>query len=62
MLCRINADLIVILRLSFVVFVLFGGLLALRWWQVVWIHLPAVAWGAVAEFGGWICPLTPLEN
>jgi hypothetical protein len=29
---------------------------------VIWIHLPAVVWGAYIEFSGGICPLTPLEN
>ncbi|MGH7206780.1 MAG: DUF2784 domain-containing protein [Nitrospiraceae bacterium] len=62
MLYRYLSDLVVILHLAFVGFVLFGGLLALRWRRVVWLHLPAVAWGATIEFGGWICPLTPLEN
>ncbi len=62
MLYRIVADVIVILHLAFVGFVLFGGLLVLRRRRVVWLHLPAVAWGAAIEFGGWICPLTPLEN
>jgi len=61
MLYGVLADLVVILHLAFVVFVLFGGLLALRWRRVRWLHLPAVAWGAAVEFGGWICPLTPLE-
>jgi hypothetical protein len=28
---------------------------------VAWVHLPAVVWGALIEFTGWICPLTPLE-
>ena len=28
----------------------------------VWIHVPAAIWGAAIEFGGWVCPLTPLEN
>ncbi|TLY26170.1 MAG: DUF2784 domain-containing protein [Nitrospirae bacterium] len=59
---QIFADLVVILHLAFVVFVLFGGLLVLWWRRVAWIHLPAVAWGAAIEFGGWICPLTPLET
>jgi len=61
MLYGVLADLVVIIHLAFVVFVLFGGLLVLRWRRVVWLHLPAVAWGAAVEFGGWICPLTPLE-
>ena len=26
------------------------------------LHVPAFAWGALIEFKGWICPLTPLEN
>ena len=34
----------------------------LRWPRVAWLHVPAVIWGALIEFTGWICPLTPLEN
>ncbi len=56
------ADLVLIVHLAFVVFVLWGGLLVLRWWWVAWLHVPAAIWGAVVEFTGWICPLTPLEN
>jgi len=29
---------------------------------VAWIHVPAAIWGAVVEFAGWLCPLTPLEH
>jgi hypothetical protein len=56
------ADAIVILHIGFVLFVLLGGLLALRWAWVAWLHLPAVLWGVIIEYGGWVCPLTPLEN
>ena len=56
------ADLVLIVHLVFVVFVLCGGLLVLRWGWIAWLHLPAATWGAVVEFTGWICPLTPLEN
>lgn len=56
------ADLVLIVHLAFVVFVLCGGLLVLRWRWIAWLHLPAVAWGAVVEFTDRICPLTPLEN
>lgn len=56
------ADFVLILHLMFVLFVLFGGLLALKWPRAIWFHLPAVAWGAFVEFSGWICPLTPWEN
>ena len=56
------ADLVLIVHLGFVVFVLCGGLLVLRRRWLAWLHLPAAIWGAVVEFTGWICPLTPLEN
>jgi len=59
---RFLADGVALSHFAFIVFVLFGGLLALRWRWVPWIHLPAAAWGASIEFWGWICPLTPLEN
>ena len=56
------ADLILCLHVGFVLFVIFGGLLLLKWRWIAWLHLPAALWGAVVEFTGWICPLTPLEN
>jgi hypothetical protein len=56
------ADLILCIHASFVLFVICGGLLVLKWQWVAWLHLPAAVWGTVVEFTGWICPLTPLEN
>lgn len=56
------ADLVVVVHLGFVVFVVVGGLLVFRWGWVVWLHLPAALWGALIEFFGWMCPLTPLEQ
>jgi hypothetical protein len=55
------ADLVVVVHLAFVVFVVAGGILVLRWPRLAWVHLPAAAWGAWIELSGWICPLTPLE-
>lgn len=56
------ADLVVLVHLAFVLFVVLGGLLALRWPQWIWVHVPAAVWGVAIEAFGWICPLTPLEN
>ena len=56
------ADLIVGVHCGLVLFVVFGGLLALRRPKIAWLHLPAAAWGVWIELAGWICPLTPLEN
>ncbi|PWG73871.1 DUF2784 domain-containing protein, partial [Enterococcus hirae] len=55
------ADLVVLLHLAFIVFVMLGGLLVWRWPWLAALHLPAVVWGALLEFCGWRCPLTPLE-
>jgi hypothetical protein len=46
----------------FILFVVLGGSLVLRIPKLVWLHLPAAAWGAFIEFSGRVCPLTPLEN
>ena len=62
MLERLLADLIVLIHLGFVVFVVAGGFLVLRWRWLVWLHAPAAAWGVFIELMGWVCPLTPLEN
>ncbi|MDN0083684.1 DUF2784 domain-containing protein [Crenobacter sp. SG2305] len=62
MLERLAADAVVLIHVGFVLFVMLGGLLVLRWPRLAWLHLPAVAWGALVEFTGWICPLTPLEQ
>lgn len=59
---RFLADLVVVLHLGFVLFVVLGGLLALRWPRAAWFHLPAAIWGAGIEFVQGICPLTPLEH
>jgi hypothetical protein len=56
------ADLVVAVHFAFVLFVIVGGLLVLRWPRLAFIHVPAAIWGAWIEFTGGICPLTPLEN
>jgi hypothetical protein len=62
MILGLLADAVVVVHLAFVAFVLFGGLLALRWPRAAWLHVPAAAWGAIVELAGLPCPLTPLEN
>ena len=62
MITGFSADIVVLLHLGFILFVSLGGLFVLRWPRLAWAHLPAVVWGALVEFTGWLCPLTPLEN
>ena len=58
---RLAADAVVLLHVAFIVFVVLGGLLALRRPWVAILHLPAAVWAVLIESFGWICPLTPLE-
>ena len=62
MIYRLLADATLLVHFAFVLFVVSGALLVWRWWALRWVHLPVVLWGALIEFAGWICPLTPLEN
>lgn len=59
---RLAADALVLLHLGFILFVLLGALLVLRWPRLALLHLPAAAWGAAVELLHGYCPLTPLEN
>jgi hypothetical protein len=55
------ADFLVLSHLAFVAFVLLGAALVWRWPRLAWVHVPCALWGALIEFTGWVCPLTPLE-
>ena len=61
MLFRLAADAVLLFHLGFMLFVALGALLALRWRRLVFVHLPALAYGLAIELIGWMCPLTPLE-
>lgn len=61
MIYQILADMVVVIHLMFIIFVVFGGLIAIRWRWILIFHLPSVIWGALIEFQGWLCPLTTLE-
>ena len=56
------AALTVAAHFAFLIFVTGGGLLALQWRWVPWVHVPCFLWGGYIELTGGICPLTPLEN
>jgi hypothetical protein len=58
----IAATLVATLHLLFILFVVFGAFLMLRWPRLMWLHLPAAVWGVLIEFFGWWCPLTKWEN
>jgi Protein of Unknown function (DUF2784) len=55
------ADLVLLMHFAFVLFVVLGGVIALRWPRVAYAHIPVALYGAAIEFSGFVCPLTPLE-
>lgn len=59
---EIFATLVLLLHFSFILFVIFGAVLILKFKQIIYVHIPAVAWGAYIELSYSICPLTHLEN
>lgn len=62
LLAGLLADLVLVLHAGFILFVMFGALLQLRWPRAPLVHLPMLAWGVAIELIGWTCPLTPLEK
>lgn len=58
---RTAADLVLLTHFAFVLFVILGGVLVMRWPRLGWVHVPVAIYGAVIEFLGFVCPLTPLE-
>ncbi len=61
MIYRILADVVLIIHLVFIIFAVAGAFTVLRWRFLAWVHLPCALWAIAIEWGGWICPLTPLE-
>ena len=59
---RVAADVVLVIHLAFVVFVVAGALLVIRFPKLAWLHVPAAVWGIFVELTGRICPLTTLEN
>ncbi|CAB4557600.1 MAG: DUF2784 domain-containing protein [Actinomycetes bacterium] len=56
------ADVVVVIHFGFVLFVVFGGLLAIWRPKVMWAHVPAALYGLVVVTVGVTCPLTTVER
>lgn len=55
------ADALVLLHFCFILWVVFGGIIALKYPRLAWIHLPALCWGVLISMFGFYCPLTEWE-
>jgi len=47
---------------AFIIYVVVGGFVAVRWIQTIWLHLLAALWGISSVALHWLCPLTWLEQ
>ena len=56
------ADAAVVAHFGFLVFLVLGGLAALRWRRLIWPHVLSVAWSVGILTVGQRCPLTALER
>ncbi|MBU1232767.1 MAG: DUF2784 domain-containing protein, partial [Proteobacteria bacterium] len=52
MLSQVLADLLVVIHFAFIIFVMTGGFLVLRWRRIIFLHIPAALWGAFLELQG----------
>jgi len=62
MFALLAANTVLLFHLAFILFSAFGALLALKWRWILFLQLPAAAWGFFVEYSGRICPLTQWEN
>ena len=62
MLYRLLSDLVILVHFLWIVFILFGFLVALKYVKISFIHIAGLAFTLVLNLGGWYCPLTHLEN
>lgn len=62
MIYRLAADLVLVTHFAFIILVVCGALVVIRYPRFAWMHVPAASWGAFVELSGQICPLTYLEN
>ena len=62
MMYRVFARAIALLHIGFVLFVVLGGLMVLRWPSLLWVHVAAVLWAAATMTLDLGCVLTPWEK
>jgi len=56
------ADGVLVLHLLFILWVIFGAIVALHRPWLRWSHIVSLVWGILTELLPWPCPLTLLEN
>ena len=55
------ANLVALLHSGFILLVVLGGVLVLRWPRLAWFQVPVAVYGILIMVFNWPCPLTDLE-
>lgn len=53
---------LIVLHVAFIAIVVLGGVGALLWRSLAWVHVPVLLWAFWVEWMQWQCPLTHWEN
>jgi len=62
MLYRLVGDAVILLHFLWILFILFGLLIGIKYGRLIWVHLGGLVFTLILNIGGWFCPLTYLEN
>ena len=62
MVYRLLGDAVIILHFFWILFILFGLFIGIKYGRFIWVHLGGLAFTLILNIGGWYCPLTYLEN
>jgi hypothetical protein len=62
MVYRLLGDAVITLHFLWILFILFGLYIGLKYGRLIWVHLGGLVFTLILNIGGWFCPLTYLEN
>ncbi len=62
MVYRLLGDAVIILHFLWILFILFGLFVGIKYGRLIWVHLGGLVFTLILNIGGWFCPLTHLEN
>jgi len=55
-------DIVILVHLLWIIFIIFGFLVSLKYFKVSFLHMGSLVFTFVLNLMGWYCPLTYLEN
>jgi hypothetical protein len=56
------AQAVVVLHMAFLVYMVLGGFLALRWFRLIWPHVGVIVYSFYVTLTSFTCPATTLEK